>query len=44
MDFLQAGNPQQNAYIERSNRTDRYDGLGQYLFGCIEGVRDHTTG
>jgi putative transposase len=44
MDFIQAGNPQQSDYIERSDRTVRYDGLGQYLFGSIEGVRDHTTG
>ena len=44
MDFIQPGNPQQNAYIERYNRTVRYDGLGQYLFGSIEGIRDRTTG
>ena len=44
MDFIQVGNPQQNAYIERSNRTVRYDGLGRYLFGSIEGVQDRTTG
>jgi len=44
MDFIQAGNPQQSGYIERYNRTVRYDGLGQYLFGSIEGVQDHTTG
>ena len=43
MDIIQAGNPQQNAYIERSDRTVRYDGLGQYLFGSIEEVQDHTT-
>jgi putative transposase len=44
MDFIQAGNPQQNGYIERYNRTVRYDGLGRYLFVSIEGVQDRTTG
>jgi putative transposase len=44
VDFIQPGNPQQSAYIERPNRTVRYDGMGQYLFGSIEEVRDHTTG
>jgi hypothetical protein len=44
MDFIQPGNPQQSDYIERYNRAVRYDGLGQYLFGGVEGVRDHTTG
>lgn len=41
--FIQPGNPQQNAYIERYNRTVRYDWLNQYLFSNIEEVQDHAT-
>lgn len=29
--FIQPGNPQQNAYVERYNRTVRYDWLNQYV-------------
>lgn len=43
LDFTQPGNPQQNAYIERYNRTVRYDWLAQYLFDSIEEVQDHAT-
>jgi len=41
--FIQPGNPQQNAYVERYNRTVRYDWLGQYLFSSIEEVQDRAT-
>lgn len=41
--FIQPGNPQQNAYIERYNRTVRYDWLGKYFFDSIEDVQDHAT-
>jgi len=34
--FIQSGNPQQNAYIERFNRTVRYDWLSQYIDQDIE--------
>ena len=41
--FIQPGNPQQNAYIERYNRTVRYDWLSQYLFESIAEVQLHAT-
>ncbi len=40
---IQPGKPQQNAYVERYNRTVRYDWLGQYLFDSIEQVQAHAT-
>ncbi len=41
--FIQPGNPQQNAYIERYNRTVRYDWLSQYLFESIAEVQLHAN-
>ncbi|WAJ70235.1 IS3 family transposase [Catenovulum adriaticum] len=41
--FIQPGNPQQNAYVERYNRTVRYEWLNQYLFSSIAEVQDHAT-
>lgn len=41
--FIQPGNPQQNAYVERYNRTVRYDWLSQYLFDSIEEVQEYAT-
>jgi putative transposase len=35
--------PQQNAYIERFNRTVRYDWLAQQLFDTIDEVQDQAT-
>jgi len=41
--FIQPGNPQQNAYVERYNRTVRYDWLNQFLFSSIEEVQEQAT-
>jgi putative transposase len=43
LNFIQPGKPQQNAYIERYNRTVRYDWLGQYLFESIHEVQNFAT-
>lgn len=40
INYIQPGNPQQNAYIERYNRTVRYEWLAQYLFDSITQVQD----
>jgi putative transposase len=41
--YTQSGNPQQNAYVERFNRTVRYEWLNQYLWKDIEQVQDLAT-
>ena len=41
--YIQAGNPQQNAYVERFNRTVRYDWLNQDIFTTIEEVQEKAT-
>ena len=41
--YIQPGNPQQNAYIERYNRTVRYAWLASNLFNDIEQVQDIAT-
>ena len=41
--FIQPGNPQQNAYVERYNRTVRYDWLNQQIFDTIEQVQEQAT-
>lgn len=43
VEFIQPGKPQQNAYIERYNRTVRYDWLAQYMFDSVEEVQDYAT-
>ena len=43
IEYIQPGNPQQNAYIERHNKTVRYSWVSKYLFETIEEVQDHAT-
>jgi putative transposase len=43
IDYIEPGKPQQNAYVERYNRTVRYDWLNQYLFDTLEEVRAFAT-
>jgi putative transposase len=40
---IQPGKPQQNAYIERYNRTFRHEWLDQYMFATIKEVQDYAT-
>jgi putative transposase len=41
--YIQPGKPQQNAYVERFNRTVRYEWLSQYYWGDLDEVRDFAT-
>jgi len=41
--FMQPINPQQNAYVERFNRTVRFDWLAHYLFENMEEVQQQAT-
>ncbi len=43
LDYIHPGNPQQNAFIERYNRTVRYDWLNQYLWETIREVQQYAT-
>ncbi len=43
LDVIQPGHPQQNAYVERYNRTVRYDWLAQTLFDSITEVQEAAT-
>ena len=40
---IQPGKPQQNAYIERYNRTVRHEWLDQHMFTTIKEVQDYAT-
>lgn len=42
-EHIQPGKPQQNAYVERYNRTVRYAWLARTLFDTIEQVQDQAT-
>jgi hypothetical protein len=41
--FIQPGQPQQNAYVERYNRTVRYDWLAHHLFDTLDEIQDFTA-
>lgn len=41
--FIEPGKPQQNAYIERFNRTVRYDWLKMHIFSTIDAVQEEAT-
>lgn len=41
--YIQPGKPQQNAYVERYNRTVRHEWLDQYMFATIKEVQDYAT-
>ena len=43
IDHIQPGKPQQNAYVERYNRTVCYAWLARTLFDSIEQVQDMAT-
>ena len=43
IEYIQPGKPQQNAYIERTNRTIRYSWLSKHLFETLEEVQDYAT-
>ena len=43
IEYIQPGKPQQNAYVERFNRTVRYEWLAQYLFDSLEEVQQFAT-
>ncbi|SHM68888.1 putative transposase [Duganella sacchari] len=43
IDFIQPGQPQQNAYVERYNRTVRYDWLAHHLFETLDDIQDFAT-
>ena len=41
--YIQPGKPQQNAYVERFNRTVRYEWLSQYYWADLDEVRNFAT-
>jgi putative transposase len=43
IEHIQLGKPQQNAYVERFNRTVRYEWLSQYHWADLAEVQDYAT-
>ncbi len=43
LDYIQPGQPHPNGYVERYNRTVRYEWLAQYLFDSIVQVQAFAT-
>ncbi len=43
IEYIQPGNPQQNAYVGRANRTIRYSWVSKHLFDTLEEVQDYAT-
>ncbi len=43
IEYIQPGNSQQNAYVERFKRTVRYEWLAQYLFDSVDEVQEFAT-
>ena len=43
LQYIQPGKPRQNAYVERYNRTVRYEWLNQHLFESMEPARKSAT-
>lgn len=41
--YIRPGKPQHNAYMERYNRTGRYEWLGQHLFELIQHAQETAT-
>jgi putative transposase len=41
--YIQPGKPQQNAYVERYNRTVRHEWLDQHIIESIEEAQHHAT-
>jgi putative transposase len=43
INFIQPGQPQQNAYVERYKRTVRYDWLAHHLFETLDEIQEFAT-
>lgn len=43
VEYIQPGKPQQNAYIERHNRTIRFSWVSKHLFDTLEQVQNYAT-